>query len=343
MSTASTNLKHIRILLGYTQGAFAAELGVSQPTLSSVERQRRNLSPRLLTTAQFVTKVPLEFFEEPIDYYDAPDLLFRTARLGQPESEKIATAFSITEHYLKRRYPNQSSNLPELNLPDQALDQLVIEEAAARTREHLQLAPDTAIGNLTAALHQCGVIVTSLPDHVVDGTNFDGVSTPAATPLRVIALNRQRSGDRYRFSFAHELGHLILHTATTRRDLSVIETEANQFAGALLMPPQLLAGNVTADTTLSDYAKLKSQWGCSIQAIVRRAYELDLIDYKRYRSLRMQISGRGWQVQEPVDVLLENTFVDPVDLTELTRLSGDAAPAQSRLASVTQLPTGRRR
>lgn len=343
MSTASTNLKHIRILLGYTQGAFAAELGVSQSTLSSVERQRRNLSPRLLTTAQFVTKVPREFFEEPIDYYDSPDLLFRTARLGQPESEKIATAFSITEHYLKRRFPNQTSSLPKLDLPDQPLDQLVIEEAAARTREHLQLAPDTAIGNLTAALHQCGVIVTSLPDHVVDGTNFDGVSTPTAAPLRVIALNRQRNGDRYRFSLAHELGHLILHTATTRRDLPVIETEANQFAGALLMPRQLVADSVTPEATLAEYAHLKSQWGCSIQAIVRRAHELDLIDYKRYRSLRMQISGRGWQVHEPVDVLLENTFVEPVELTELTRLSVEAASVESQIASVTQLPTTHRK
>ena len=344
MSTESTNLKHIRILLGYTQGAFAAELGVSQSTLSSVERQRRNLSPRLLTTAQFVTKVPREFFEEPIDYYDAPDLLFRTARLGQPESEKVATAFSITEHYLKRRYPNTTSKLPELNLDDQPLDLLTIEDAAARTREHLQLAPDTAIGNLTAALHQCGVIVTSLPDHIVGDTNVDGVSTPTPTPLRVIALNRQRSGDRYRFSLAHELGHLVLHTATTRRDLAALETEANQFAGALLMPRQLLVGTVTPGATLSDYAKLKSQWGCSIQAIVRRAHELDLIDYKRYRSLRMQISGRGWQVQEPVDVLLENTFVDPVELAELTRLGvSEVEQVEPQLASVTQLPTNHRR
>lgn len=340
MPTESTNLKHIRILLGYTQGAFAAELGVPQSTLSSVERQQRNLSPRLLSTAQFVTKTPREFFEEPIDYYESLDLRFRTARLGRAEAEKIATAFSITEHYLKLRYPDQTSDLPDLELPHGPLDQVAIEDAAARTREHLSLSPDTAIGNLAAALHQRSVIVTSLPDHIVEDTNFDGVSTPTPAPLRVIALNRQRSGDRYRFSLAHELGHLVLHAATTRRDITALETEANQFAGALLMPRGLLCGTVTPETTLGEYTNLKAQWGCSIQAIVRRAHELDLIDYKRHRSLRMQISGRGWRVEEPGDVLLENTFVEPVDLTHLVPCAPETA-VQPRIASVTQLPTTR--
>lgn len=338
MHCANTNLKHLRILLGYTQGAFADMLGVSQSTLSSVEQHHRSLSQRLMATAQFVTKVPREFFEEPIDYYEAPDLLFRSGCFGRGEAEQIATAFSITEHYLALHYADQTSDLPELTLPDGPLGQRVIEDAAAHTRAHLLLGPDTHLGNLTAALHRHGVIVTSLSD-CVDTPDFDAVSTPTPAPLRVIALNRQRSGDRYRFSLAHELGHLILHTATTRRDLPVIETEANQFAGALLMPRQLLVGKVTPSTTLAEYAHLKSQWGCSIRAIVRRALELELIDYKRYRSLCMQISGRGWQVHEPVDVLLENTFVEPVDLTALHRPHVEASPDESSLASVTQLPT----
>ena len=337
MHCANTNLKHLRILLGYTQGAFADMLGVSQSTLSSVEQHHRGLSQRLMATAQFVTKVPREFFEEPIDYYDAPDLLFRADRFRRGEAEQIATAFSITEHYLTLRYPDQTSNLPELNLPDGPLGQRVIEDAAAHTRAHLLLGPDTHLGNLTAALHRHGVIVTSLSD-CVDTPDFDAVSTPTPAPLRVIAINRNCRGDRYRFSLAHELGHLVLHAACARRDVVTMEAEADRFAGALLMPRQLLLGKVTPSTTLAEYAHLKSQWGCSIRAIVRRALELELIDYKRYRSLCMQISGRGWQVHEPVDVLLENTFVAPVDLTALRRARVEAPDAPA-LASVTRLPS----
>ncbi|WP_209273104.1 hypothetical protein [Corynebacterium coyleae] len=109
---------------------------------------------------------------------------------------------------------------------------------------------------------------------------------------------------------------------------------------ALLMPRQLLGGKITPETTLAEYTNLKAQWGCSIQAIVRRAHELDLIDYKRYRSLRMQISGRGWRVNEPGDVLLENTFVEPVDLTHLAPSAHEEA-VHPHIASVTQLPTTR--
>lgn len=337
MSTRAINLKHVRILLGHTQGVFAAQLGVAQSTLSCVERQTRPLSDKLLTTAQFVTGVQRDFFDEDIDYYAQNDLLFRTARLGRPEAEKIATAFSITEHYLNHRYPDLVSDLPALDLPDGPLDSPVLEAAAARTREHFRLDPDTAIGNITVVLHRHNILVTELPESVIAGTNFDGVSTPSATGLRVIALNRQRSGDRYRFSLAHELAHLILHASTSRTDLATMETEANIFAASFLMPHSLMAPAITPESTLADYATLKSQWGYSIQAIVRRAHELELIDYQRYRSLRMQISGRGWRVHEPVDVLLENTYVDPVTVTRPNSRREDAAGSDN-LATVTQLP-----
>ncbi|MDK6259255.1 XRE family transcriptional regulator [Corynebacterium frankenforstense] len=339
MSTTATNLKHVRILLGYTQKAFAARLGVAQSTLSGVERQNRALSDKLLTTTQFVTGMTRDFFDEDIDYYGQNDLLFRTARLGRPDAEKIATAFSITEHYLNHRYPDLVSDVPALDVPDGPLDAPVLEAAAARAREHFELEPDTAIGNITAVLHLHNILVTELPESVISGTNFDGVSTPSAAPLRVIALNRQRSGDRYRFSLAHELAHLILHASTSRSDLTAMETEANMFAASFLMPRRLMTPAITPESTLADYAALKSQWGYSIQAIVRRAHELELIDYQRYRSLRMQISGRGWRVHEPVDVLLENSYIDPVTVTRPDRQDTDTA--NDELASVTPLATPR--
>jgi len=68
----------------------------------------------------------------------------------------------------------------------------------------------------------------------------------------VIAVNAEHSESRQRFSIAHELGHLILHSnneqLTIEKKLftraegvrNLDETEANEFAAELLMPEELL-------------------------------------------------------------------------------------------------------
>ncbi|WP_189042222.1 ImmA/IrrE family metallo-endopeptidase [Micromonospora sonchi] len=43
-------------------------------------------------------------------------------------------------------------------------------------------------------------------------------------------------GDRDRFTLAHELGHLVLHTFRPWTTHGQAEEEANQFAMALMMP-----------------------------------------------------------------------------------------------------------
>lgn len=337
MPTLSSNLKHLRLLLGRSQGEFAEQLGIAQSTLSSVERENRPPSTKLINTARFQTGVSAEYFEASIHFYAAPDLLFHSAREGRANADKIAAAFSITEHYLRERYPDVTSDLPTIPIADLEgeLSLRMLEEFASQTRDHFGIDQDSMIPNLTTVLNNHGILVTSLPDYVVEGTNFDGVSTPTDSTLRIIALNQQRSGDRYRFSLAHELAHLILHANTLRSDKSQMEKEANIFAASFLMPRALLTPVITPELTLKDYAELKAQWGYSIQAIVRRAHELELIDYKRYRSLRMQIAGRGWNINEPVDVLLENVYIDPIDL-----LSNNIKKHQSTnegLATVTSL------
>lgn len=58
-----------------------------------------------------------------------------------------------------------------------------------------------------------------------------------------IRVNSAHSRVRRRFTIAHELGHLRMHTSHGPRG-SEVERQANAFAGALLMPPLMLANAV---------------------------------------------------------------------------------------------------
>ncbi|MGI5502271.1 ImmA/IrrE family metallo-endopeptidase [Lentzea sp. CA-135723] len=107
-------------------------------------------------------------------------------------------------------------------------------------------------------------------------------------------------GDRARFTLAHEAGHIVLHTFRPRA--ADPEGEANRFAGALLVPRQRVQESITEKTSLTDYARLKATWGVSIQALIMRAFALDLIGETRKRSLFVQLSTKGWRKNEPVAV-----------------------------------------
>jgi Zn-dependent peptidase ImmA (M78 family) len=76
----------------------------------------------------------------------------------------------------------------------------------------------------------------------------------------VIGVNSLHSIQRQRFTIAHEIGHLLLHTdenlhvdknfpiglrsENPEMSASANEVEANQFAAALLMPPDLMAKDI---------------------------------------------------------------------------------------------------
>ena len=57
--------------------------------------------------------------------------------------------------------------------------------------------------------------------------------------------------------------------------------------------------------TLRELAHLKQRWGISIQALINRAADLEIIDGERRESLYKQLSARGWRTQEPVMVHAE--------------------------------------
>jgi len=82
----------------------------------------------------------------------------------------------------------------------------------------------------------------------------------------------------------------------------IVEEQAHRFASELLMPaaairdllPATMGGNVWV--TL---AKLKEQWGVSMQALLFRARRLGRLGDVSYRNAMTTISARGWRRDEP--------------------------------------------
>jgi Zn-dependent peptidase ImmA (M78 family) len=104
----------------------------------------------------------------------------------------------------------------------------------------------------------------------------------------VIGLNKAFMADkpRLRFTAAHELGHLLLllpHGLTAKE----IEHACHRFASAFLIPrePFIQAfGQQRSQIAWAELNAMKSRWGMSVAAIMKRAHQLGLISDSRYKS-----------------------------------------------------------
>lgn len=205
----------------------------------------------------------------------------------------------------------ESVLLPKNNLPDisysspAGYSKLEVEIAAEQTRRFWGLS-DGPIANMVALLETHGVIVTRFS---LGSEQIDAFSCWQAGRPHIVLGSDKRSAARSRFDAAHELAHLLLHRGISQKDLedkSVldrIESEANTFAGAFLLPRRALL-NEYYSTRLGHLEGLKARWRVSMQAIAHRCKQIGAMDEEQYVNFRKQMSARKWLTLEPLDEVL---------------------------------------
>ncbi|MFE6906998.1 helix-turn-helix domain-containing protein [Streptomyces erythrochromogenes] len=331
-------LRTLRDLLGLTGADLQRLTKISQSWISQVETGAREPAEDRLRVIAEATDTPMSFFYARPSSVPLDSLRFRKmATASRIVTRRISAfygeGFRVTEEITGRaRYPTPPlpfASEPELGNGD-------IEELASQTRVALRLAADKPIPHLTRALERAGIAVAPivLPDPTGDSVSptnkHFGVSYWAGIgETALIAYFPGPQGDRDRFTLAHELGHLVLHTF--RPHAADPEGEANRFAGAFLVPYERAREEMTDRLTLEGFARRKQAWGVSIQALILRGAAVGNIGESRKRSLYVQLTQRGWRKVEPVSVGQE----DPLLLWSLLqRQYGDRPylPASDELA-----------
>jgi Zn-dependent peptidase ImmA (M78 family)/DNA-binding XRE family transcriptional regulator len=136
--------------------------------------------------------------------------------------------------------------------------------------------------------------------------SFDGMQTWVNGSIPVIAINKDKvkSQDRIRFTILHELCHLLLdlkHLPEKQK-----EKYCHQFAAAMLFPAETAfqeLGKKRNKLMIQELGLLKRQYGISIQAIIMRAKDLDIISESYCKQFFFYMNQMGWKVNEPVEYL----------------------------------------
>lgn len=273
----------------------AEQVGVSPTAISKFERGEATPRQSTLLRLAKALSVGVEYFFREVKVETLAPAYRKHSKLGQRAQDAIeATIIEAVERYLTAEQLFPEGFFPESDWPRFPVDGVAdAEETADKLRAKWNLGTD-AIEDLCGRLEDRGVKVIAL-----DGPEgFDGYSCWANDRIPVIAFNANVPGDRQRFNLAHELGHLVLDSDPSMD----IEKAAHRFAAAFLVPAKAAfseLGRNRSNLSFDELLVLKREYGMSIQAWMRRAFDLRIIDERIYSMLYRRLSARGWRTEEP--------------------------------------------
>lgn len=259
-------------------------------------------SPMQLSTLSAVLGVSSEFFfTARRSSVELEQCHFRSVRASTQTVKKSIAAqvelFELLIDELDKEIAFPPVSFKMFEEPLASVD--VIEQVAERFRrdQGLGLGP---ISSMTKLAEKIGVLVVSIADA---DDRVDAFSLYNKRPL-IVRNTAKMNPCRQRFDLAHELGHLVMHQGI-ETGCHDTESQANQFASALLMPRSSFAGEFP--TMRGKYlnwqalGELKLRWKVSFKALIYRAQTLNLITQEQAKSGFTYLNRNGFTKHEELD------------------------------------------
>jgi transcriptional regulator with XRE-family HTH domain len=312
-------VRSARLLRRLKSADVAIALGWPASRQSRLEQSEDvRLEQEQLAVLSRVLGFPEMYFQaEPPSPILPADLLFRAAAATTKKEKAYLAEFARTSgEFLE--WLDKHHRLPPVRVPSFAAG-VSIGTAATEVRRCLGVSLEDPIDNLIHRTERAGipVVMRGTPGHLslhrdeycagdtLVNERHLGYSTRAGDhrdrPLTVIRAIP--SWERVRWTVAHELGHIALHSGHLPRSA---EQQASEFANELLAPVAIIEAELPSHVTLASLTPIKLKWGVSLGALIIHLGRNNLISTARFETLRRQLytrtnssTGRTWGRDEP--------------------------------------------
>lgn len=201
-------------------------------------------------------------------------------------------------------FSSSKPNLPVKSFKVKSIED--VESFAIELRSKWKLGLDP-ISNLTELLENNFVHVMFIDN----AKSFDGISALAYandTQLKAAAVVSKNHipGERQRLNLAHELGHIVLDIAHNLDE----EKVAFRFGGAFLAPKDSvlnIVGSRREHFQPRELFILKKIFGISIQALLFRLKDLEIISQTSFSNWYRIINKNNWKKNEPMPMKEETS------------------------------------
>jgi Zn-dependent peptidase ImmA (M78 family)/transcriptional regulator with XRE-family HTH domain len=299
-------LQRARKAAGMSLRVLADQADLSHTTIDKFEKGKFTPSSSNLIKIAKVLGVRTEYFFRPqVIEIQTPEYRKKTTLAKKVLDQIEGDIFDQAErwHELLSLYPKspiQSFSLPTTNLPELISTETQIEDLAVTMRHAWELGLG-CIPDLIDTLESQGIMVISTA--VENDEKFDGLAS-VVNDIPLIVVGENWVGDRQRFTLAHELGHLLLKNRVAESLLLQKDEEklCNHFAGAFLLPKATLIshlGEHRHNLEPRELYLLKHEFGLSMQGVLFRALQAEIITQAKFKTIFFKFSQNGWRKHEP--------------------------------------------
>lgn len=286
---------------GLTQAELAVAASFGQGTLSKYETGMLAPPPEAVEALGAALTYPATFFFQAGQPYGFPPFHYRKRKkLSAKALGKIVAEMNIRRLHVQRlsvSYEMKSNRfIPEIDMDEyqgRTRKRPTLEDVARSLREAWML-PAGPVVNLVELIEDNGgiIIPCDFGSDLIDAMSqrIDGLPV-------LFFVNLGAPSDRVRHTLAHELAHMVLHTTTVKDD-DEMEREADELAGAFLLPADEVRSQLRR-FDLRQLANMKAYWKVSMASIAVRAERLNLITPYQSKMFWIEMSKLGYRKREP--------------------------------------------
>ncbi len=323
-------LTEARLAFRMTQTELANLIGVSRQAVSAYEMGEKKPDPSIMKKIAATLEQPIPYFTKT----NRPNLGTRSAlffRKVGADTKRRNRACEVFSDWAVSATAALIDfvNFPVVDIPSfepknphsQCYSEEEIEVAAEKVRQHFRLGWGP-ITNVIRLLESKGVVICRLE---ISGEKIEAFSFWSGGRPFIFLASDKDSAARARFDAAHELAHLCLHRwvgsveIEDKNRLKEIESEANRFAAAFLLPRKSFPNEIYS-SRVESFVDLKARWKVAIQAMIYRCKDLGLFDDRQVTNLYKQISYKKWRTSEPLDGLQGLPIEQPALLRQVIQL-----------------------
>ena len=277
-------LRQARQLALRTKHSLAGPLGVSAAAIGQYESGVTRPRPEAIPLLARELDVLPEFFAagRPQVRVETSTTFFRSLRSTTAKQRDKAIAY--TEQLWELICTIEKHvRLPDVDLPGFSGGEIAPDAlpkspvAAAQTMRKIWKLGSRPVPHLVRTIENHGIVTILVSDRKDEVARIDAFSTASLSrPVIVLSPNRADDVYRHRFTAAHELGHLVLHSNRPSGDPAV-EREADQFAAEFLTPRLIIQELLPKRMDFRKLHQLSEQWGVSVKSLIYRCKELGKI------------------------------------------------------------------
>lgn len=307
-------LKEARLYNKMTITSLADRLEITKQAVSKYETGKT--APNFENSLRLydILGYPREFFYTHDSFeYETEGTFFRS-RLTSTLKSKQPAEISIKYTVIVRDFLSQYIEFPKLKNREEYSDINDIDLVSKKVRQDMLLNEDPILDIIeTAELMGFSVINSEYNEEKIDA--FSSMNKINNNEYFVITTGEKSSFYRRQFSIAHEIGHWVLHQDINPQELDKeeyreMETQANKFASCFLLPDNAFRKSLIRNdvNNIETYYNLKKIWNVSMAAMIKRAYDLNIINTEQQTKLYKQMNYRGWRNPEPFDLDKKRTI-----------------------------------